>query len=323
MANLKHLGISGGGTKISGLFGAAEVVIFDKNYRPDLISGISAGAILAVPLAMAMHHNDIREKIKEKVLNLKQSDFFNRAPVTEEGAVKKLNALLKIVFGESALGEQENLKKTISEIIGRTEFARYVNDNKYPVCIVGTVDFYTGKRFYFNLKKVGYEHFLEFVNASGSLPIFTPGYATTDILFDFENETNGYTKALLFDGGVRDHSPTAKILESETYRHKIKENVTIFSRPAQVENILDPKDFEGKKDILKILARYVDITNAEVSKNDQEREAGLADMLKLVAHRTIFLPRILRDVYDINPQKLKELYEAGKKAVVEQWNPVA
>lgn len=310
MANLKHLGISGGGTKISGLFGAAEVIIFDKNYRPDLISGISAGAILAVPLAMAMHHQDIREKIKEKVLNLKQSDFFNRAPVTEEGSVKKLNALFKIIFGESALGEQENLKKTISEIITRTEFARYVNDDKYPVCIVGTVDFYTGKRFYFNLKKVGYEHFLDFVNASGSLPIFTPGYATSDTLFDFENETNGYPKALLFDGGVR-------------YRNKIKENVTIFSRPAHVEGILDPKDFEGNKDILKILARYVDITNAEISKNDEEREAELAALLKLDVHRTIYLPRVLRDVYDINPQKLKELYEAGKRVVNEQWNPVA
>lgn len=323
MAHLKHLGISGGGTKIAGLFGAAETIIFDKNYRPEIISGISAGAILAVPLAMSMHHPDIRQKIKEKVLNLQQGDFFNRPPVNEDGSIRKINALVKVIFGAQSLGEQENLKKTISEIIGRQEFGRYVNDSKYPVCIVGTVDFYTGKRFYFNLKKVGYEHFLEFVNASGSIPIFTPGYATSDQLFDFENETSRYPHHLLFDGGVRDHSPTAKILESAEYRNKIKENVTIFSRPAKADEILNPDDFQGNKDIVKILARYVDITNAEVSKNDEEREAELANILKLAFHRTIYLPRVLRDVYDINPQKLRELYNAGKLAVEQYWNPIA
>ncbi len=41
---MKHLGISGGGIKISGLFGAAEAIIAEKQYQPDITSGISAGA---------------------------------------------------------------------------------------------------------------------------------------------------------------------------------------------------------------------------------------------------------------------------------------
>ncbi|NNE78026.1 MAG: patatin-like phospholipase family protein, partial [Pricia sp.] len=62
---MRHLGISGGGTKIAGLFGVAESIIYDRGYMPEVISGISAGAILALPLALGK-----REEIKTQVLNI-------------------------------------------------------------------------------------------------------------------------------------------------------------------------------------------------------------------------------------------------------------
>ncbi len=319
---MKHLGISGGGTKISGLFGAAETILFEKGYRPDIISGISAGALLSVPLAMSLHDASFRERIKEFVLHLRQEQFFNKAPVKADGSIKEANALLKIIAGERSLGEQENLKKTLGSVITEKDFAVYVHTDSIPVCIVGTVDFYSGKRFYFNLKKVTYQHFLEFVNASASLPIFTPGYYFEGELTDFEGESSGYKKYLLFDGGVRDHSPTHKILESKLYRGKIKETATIFSRPEKVSEILNPSDFEGKKDILRILSRYVDVTNAEVSKNDREREKELIRELNIIDRGTIYLPRVLKDVYDITPSKLASLYKEGKLSAGQSWDRV-
>lgn len=320
---MKHLGISGGGTKISGLFGAAETILFEKNYRPDIISGISAGAILSVPLAMSLYDPSFLDKIRNLVLNMKQEQFFNKPPVDEYGKIKTLNALLKIISGDRALGEQENLKKTISSVITERDFSIFVHNDDIPVCIVGAVDFFSGKRFYFNLKEVTYQHFLEFVNASGSLPIFTPGFYFEGDMRDFEGETSGHPRYLLFDGGVRDHSPTNKILSSKRYGSKIKETATLFSRPEHLPDILDPKEFDGKKDILTILSRYVDITNAEVSKNDKERETELIAQNHILDRGTIYLPRVLTNVYDTNPEKIRELYRKGKEAVEKYWNPIS
>jgi predicted acylesterase/phospholipase RssA len=48
---MKHLEISGGGTKIAGLFSVCESIIKERGYKPDIISRISGGALLSVPLA--------------------------------------------------------------------------------------------------------------------------------------------------------------------------------------------------------------------------------------------------------------------------------
>ena len=217
------------------------------------------------------------------------------------------------------MGEQENLKKTISQVIDPQTFATYVNNDDIPVCIVGTVDFYTGKRFFFNLKEVTYNFFLEFVNASASIPIFTPGFYFEGTLVDFEGKQSRYGKHLLFDGGVRDHSPTNKVIGSEVYNGKIKQSATIFSRPEKLEQILNPKDFDKKIDLVRVLSRYVDITNAEVSKSDKDKEAEIIAKRKIIDRGTVYLPKVMDHVYDITPQKLKQLYDAGRNAVDQYW----
>ena len=303
---MKHLGISGGGTKIAGLFGVAESIIYDKAYQPDIISGISAGAILAVPLALGK-----RELIKEQVLNLEMKDFFETSPIKKNGKIKTWNAIWKIVFGKHYLGDQKNLEKTLAKAVSMEEFENYKADDSKAICIVGSVDFYTGKRFYINLKTVSYENFLKFVNASASIPIFTPGIEMSGDIEDFEGDSSGFPKALLFDGGVRDHSPTHKLLDSE---FPITETTTIFSRPDKIEDILNPKDFVPRN-LLSILERYVEITNAEVSKNDEHLEEDIIKQKGIIDHGTFYLPRIMQGVYDIDKARLLQLYEASKKLV--------
>jgi len=300
---MKHLGISGGGTKISGLYGAAEVILVDKKYSPDIISGISAGAVLSIPLALGKF-----EIIKEKILNFELKTFFNVPPIKPNGKIRIWNAIKKIIGGKHYLGEQFNLEKTLSEVVDRKEYEDYQINDEYPVCIVGSVDFYTGGRVYVNLKdrEITYEKFLKFVNASASIPIFTTGIRMTEPFKDFEGNKIE-NEVLLYDGGVRDHSPSSKILESDKFN--IKETCTIFSRPDDFQVL--PKEFIPKS-ILKILNRNIDISLVEVSKNDEYKEIHVIQTKKIVNHKTIYLPRVMNNFYDVDKNKLKQLYEEGR-----------
>ncbi|HKR06132.1 MAG TPA: patatin-like phospholipase family protein [Bacteroidia bacterium] len=313
---MKHLGISGGGTKIVGLFAAAEVIIREKNYKPDLISGISAGAILSVPLAMRMW-----DKMHAMLGSIKLDAFFNVLPVKEDGSFRPIHTLWQIITGKHYLGEQYNLEKTLSKVITQTDFTNYKTDNTFATCVVGSVDFIRGERVYINLKQVSYENFLSMVNASSSLPVFTPGIKHGPIN-DFEGTKRPKEgdRLMLFDGGVRDHAPTLRMLESKQWN--ITETCTIFSRPKNNE-ILKPsyKDASFPKNILEVLNKFVDISNTEISKDDEclEEDFLLANP-KIIDHGRYFLPPIMNGVYDVDPSRLKQLFDAGQLNTRNDWD---
>lgn len=96
---MKHLGISGGGTKIGGLYGAASVLMREKNYLPDVISGISAGAILSVPLAMGLF-----DELEKLLLHFSLKDFFSLPPIKDNGKIRTANAIVRILNGDPYFG---------------------------------------------------------------------------------------------------------------------------------------------------------------------------------------------------------------------------
>lgn len=314
---MKHLGISGGGTKIAGLFGVAESILYERNYRPDIISGISAGALLSLPLAL-----NKREEIKELVLNIELDTSFSVPPVKPGGKIRLWNAIIKLITGKHYLGVQQNLESLLRRVVTEEEFTRYQEDDSLPACLVASVDFYTGKRFYINLKTVSYEDFPRFVNASASLPVYTPGVAFNKTITDFEGVSSTNDKLLLYDGGVRDHSPSAKILASSHPKFAVTETCTIFSRPEEISQILDPGDFTPKN-ILKVLERFVDITTAEISKNDAYQEQEIITQKGIIDHGTFYLPKIMKGTYDVDKARIRLLYERSRELVNDQtWkNP--
>lgn len=285
---MKHLGISGGGTKIGGLFGAAESLL-EKGYQPDIISGISAGAILAVPLALGK-----LDQIREIVLNLELDTFFNKKPVNKKGKIT-LGAIWNIITGKPYLGRQDNVRKVLSQVVSKMDFVEYQLGD-YPVCIVGAIDFLTGKREYINLKdtKLSYEDFLHYVNASGSIPVFTAA-----------EEIGG---KYLYDGGVRDHIGTPWMLQN----FEIKETVSIYSRP-QDFNI---SDNSKPKNALDVLQKTIDIMNVEISKNDEAQEDTICKN-KHIKQTKLFLPRIMQSVYDVDKGRLRANYLKGKEIAQE------
>jgi predicted acylesterase/phospholipase RssA len=291
---MKHLGISGGGTKISGLLGAAEVLLTQKKYKPDVISGISAGAILSVPLAMGK-----LEVVKELVLNLTLETFFSECPVNENGSFRWAG-IWKAITGKPYLGKQGNLEKTIRKVISKEEFKVYQQDDSMPICIVGAVDFITGKRVYFNLKQVSYEDFPKIVNASSSIPIFTNGIKLT-----VEGK-----QTYLYDGGVRDHIASHYVLAESEFKGKITESVSIFSRPEDYKALTETFD---DKNLIMVLSRYVDITNVEISKNDEMLLREYCSDHK-IKNTILYLPRVMRSIYDTDKNRLRLLYEKGIEA---------
>src|SRR5687767_5122260 len=129
--SMKHLGISGGGTKIAGLYGVAEALLVEKKFKPDIISGISAGAILSLPLALGKF-----KEVKELVLNFTLDDFFSKKPVKQNGKFT-LGALWRVLSGKPYLGKQGELEKKLRAIVSQEEFLAYQKDDSKPVCIVG------------------------------------------------------------------------------------------------------------------------------------------------------------------------------------------
>lgn len=295
---MKHLGISGGGTKIGGLFGVVET-LYAKGFIPDIISGISAGAILSVPVALGKF-----EQIRELVLHLTLDDFFSKKPVKEKGSLTP-GALWNAASGKPYLGRQENLEKKIRSVISESEFNEYKRNKKYPVCVIGTVDFITGGRKFINLKRTDYALFPKLVNASASLPVFTNGIQTNI------DGINTY----LYDGGVREHIATAWVLDESEFKDKITESVSVFSRPQDYKVL--PSGFEDKN-IMKILERYVEITNVEISKNDEYKLDEICKA-KNIRSTKLFLPRIMKSTYDTNRERLLLMYMAGK-AEGEKYN---
>lgn len=299
---MKHLGLSGGGTKIGGLFGAAEVLIEEKGFEPDYISGISAGSILSVPIAMRKF-----DVVRKLVLNFTLNDFFSQRPITKKGNFNIPRVVQNITKGKPYLGKQGALEDTLASVISESDFERY-RTGDYPICIVGAIDFNTGARVYFNLKEMEYPQYLKAVNASSSLPIFTNAIELKREDFKpeaFVGKIPENNDLYLYDGGVRDHVGTAFILK---YIEGIKESVSVYSRP---ENYRINTTEYGLDNVFQVLDRYIDISNIEVSKNDEAIENTIAKE-KGIKNTGIFLDRKLLDVYDVDKTRLKEQYEEGR-----------
>jgi len=154
------------------------------------------------------------------------------------------------------------------------------------------------------------------VNASAAIPVFVPGIPMKSIT-DFEGEqTTG--DFLLYDGGVRDHSPSQKILASKHPDFQVSETVTLFSRPEDLKEILDPTF--TPKNVLEILERSIEIFNTEISKNDFVQEQQIINEKGIINHGTIYLPRVLTSTYDVDNGRLRELYEkSGGENVAKYW----
>lgn len=303
----KLLNLSGAGTKISGLCGACDYIFNVLGYRPTDISGISSGGILSIP--MALRKWDLLREVTQ-VFNT--NDIFDNKPINKKNRVN-LKSIFRAIFGKPSLGTQNNLKKTISQIVTEEEFYRYQNGD-FPNCWIGAVDFKTANRLIVNIKekKYTYKDYIELTNASASIPLVVEG-----VKFKIEDYEN-----ILYDGGVRNHILSSWMLKNIP---NVSESISVFSRPEKYVDILD-NDWSDNN-IINVFMRLNDINAIEISKKDEREEKYLIELMnyKLVnkiKHKQVFIPYIIKEMYDTDPTKLRKLYNFGFKIALssfEDW----
>lgn len=283
---MKGLSLSGGSTKIAGLAGAVLTLYKEYGYRADFISGISAGSIIALPLALGMY-----DEIQHYTLNFDYDDFFSIRPVNKKGK-PSLMANIRFILGKQSFGSQDNLLCTLSNIITPEIFEKYKNGN-YANCYLGAVEYRTGQKKYFDIKNGTYEDYLCAVLASSSIPVYVESVEIKD----------GYW----YDGGIRDHIGSHWLMDN----FNLTEHISIYSRPKDY----DVTDINWKpKNVTEVLLRTIEIMNVEISKNDEFKEDQLAKK-KNINNKKIFMPKVLSEnTYDLNPELLQKWFNDGVDA---------
>lgn len=299
---MKGVNMSGGGTRIIGI-GAATIDLLDRGYRPDFLTGVSAGSYLALPLAMGKRRevSQLMDAISADMLKV----MFDPSPVTKKGGLTK-SAIWNAATGKPYLGKQRKSLEAIRQIVSKSEFSDWAGDPDTPEVWVLAIDYISGSRIFENLKNYAYEDALSLVLASGSIPVYVEAV---------EMVVNG-KRRLMFDGGVRSHIACREILEQ--YPTQVTQMVSIYSRP---EDYRDEKSGNwNMADVSVPLFRTFDITGVENSKACEWAETIICQQRGINLGR-IFLPPIMQGPYDADPARLKTLkdaaiLEARKLAVV-------
>ena len=282
---MKVLNLSGGATKASGEVGICEVLI-KNGYTPDIITGVSAGAVLAVPMALGLWDEMIQFST-----NLRLKQIFSKPPITEKGKLSK-TSYWRFIRRKESLGVMGTLEKTISKVVTPGHFKEY-KKGKYPIVYIMTVNSGTGKRHFYNVKNLSYNDYLTLTVASSSIPL--------------ANEKVKYKGLYLTDGGIRNGIISHWLLEK--YQAQIKESISVYARPQNLKELLDsnwkPQQVEDTA------IRDLQIMMLQISIADEKRELAIAE-LHGIKNTQLFLPKVLEHSFDTNPTALRNLYLEGK-----------
>lgn len=282
---MKLYNLSGGATKIGGLYAKSQRIIQEFGYKPDIISGVSSGALLTLPIALN----------KWKELDVLINDFdldtiFDNKPFNEKGKIT-LKAIWRTITGKPSFGTQNNLRKTLSSVITETDFQDYIvkaGNKEVPVVYIGVTNFNTGKFELINVTKVTYTQYLDYVIASTSIPLAVEAVKIGE---------NYY-----YDGGVLHHTCTNALINN--LGNKITHCITVFSRPEGYD--LSYKNF-NQVDIGQVFKATQDLQIANISISDQRIEKLLCKQYGIV-NKQVFCPKVLTSMYDVDKNRLQQLY---------------
>jgi predicted acylesterase/phospholipase RssA len=278
---MKVYNLSGGATKIGALFAKSERIIKEFGYRPDIITGVSSGALLSLPIALGKW-----DQLKSLVLSITPDDIFDNKPVNKKGQIT-FKGVWRLLLGKPSLGTQNNLYLKLSSLVTEKDFYKYVNGD-YPKIYVGVVNFNTGGFELIDISSCTYDQYLDYTMASASIPFAVEGV-----------EING---DIYFDGGVLHHTCTNELIRK--YKDKITHCITVFSRPKTIDTSYE---LFSQIDITQVLKQYEYITTSFTSLNDQKIEKELCKQYK-IKNLQVFSPKVLKSLYDTDPDRLKELY---------------
>lgn len=279
------LSISGGGTKFIGIFGMMQPIL--EKWSPDIVTATSAGALFA-PLIRIIDWKDPNDPIKHQCLELfsrlQPSDIWDVKPVNSRGKITFAGAL-RAVTEYPSMGSMKNLEKMYRKIVTEELFTDHVMDE--ISIFVNSVDYNTGAIYRKDISKVGYNKAIKLIMASSSIPVYAEPY----------NNYGSY----LFDGGVREHNAGRWLIDSFAPVN----HLSIYTRPQDYNITIE--DWKPSN-VLEVLSRTIEIQSMEISKKDEQLEKDMA-RFRGTKLTQLFMPAIMKNVYDLDQDRLYELYE--------------
>ena len=242
---MKALVLGGGSLKGAWQVGAIQAVL-ETGFEPDMIYGISAGALNAAFMVNeAGHQYKYNHTLDWDLVNKKLLKFWleNITKPSDIGILKSkwslgIDTLLSRFDG---LLDTNPLHEKLKKHIDLTTLRRS------PIAIkVGCVNVHSGEMHYADPLE---QHFLDYLRASSSLPIIMPGIQIGD-----DN------KEVYLDGGLREVVPLKKAIEDGA-----TEIYAIATHPKKRE--MKPINY---RNLLTLIDRIKDISVSQFENNDIE-----------------------------------------------------
>ncbi len=283
MKELKIISFSGAATKIAAHAAIGTRAMRDLNFKPDIMVGISSGALVMLPLVLGKY-----DLLKEMTTSLTLDDIFDFHPVNSKGKIRFFGYVRGLLKG--AFGSMNHTQRTIKRIISEDEFARFKHNPLSPVLYVGLTSITTGRFELVKLNDMSYQNMLETLVRSSTIPIYT------------DTRKSEATNEFYADGGLRYHNAARLILK--LYGGDISQCLSIFSRPQTTES--NDWGYNGKS-IGRNVSKTFELLQNAISENDEEAELNLAASYN-VRLTQVFAPKILKGVYDVDSARLGQLY---------------
>jgi predicted acylesterase/phospholipase RssA len=290
------LSMSGGSTKGIGELGMMRNLLYN-GLDPTDFAGVSIGAALSLVGAVSYVNPRVLESATHMMINMTPSVAFSKSPVTKRGglslyAIKRIaHCLLPTKHNPSSIGKMDNFKKSLAKIISEEDFNKWSRGN-YPNCWVGAVCVNANSKVLKNIKHVTYNEALDWVTASSSIAIATTPVKIGNLHY--------------IDGGHKFHNPASELIGKHMNGEDVDLLVSLYTRPQN-----DSKDMmSGVNGLFDMAAVVIDSFVSEISKNDEEQENMLADIYGFEI-RQLFLPRVLKHLYDMDTARLIDLYRQG------------
>ena len=241
----KAIILSGGGAK--GAWGVGVVkALMEQGQSYDIAIGTSTGSLMA-PFILA---NDI-QALEDGYTSVDQDSIFNKNPFSDNGDLKMFMAVGRLISGKKTLGESENLRNKIDELITDEIFQSIRDQNKLLGATV--VNFNKGVSEVKTTSDYTDHQMKDWIWASANNPLFMSNFVFT--------EPNGETYSYA-DGGVTNYANVDYIIQNRPTA--LTEIDVIFHNTRGV--IREGYNINNK--VLARLMRVLDMFNGEIFKND-------------------------------------------------------
>ena len=300
----KVLNLPGGSTKALQIAIAAIIVMHKYRYKPDVITGTSAGAIIALALHLGKF-----DAIMDQAKNVELDKMFEVIPTDGKGNLsfaayrRIICSLLPFVNSIHSLGIQ-NTRHYFTNNISEEEYRGYVMGESPDIQIL-IVDPTTKKHKFYNLKDLSYREATEVIEMSAHIPVMTEAV----------NGLGHYG----IDGGIAAHNPEWLLYENwnSLYPNDLMESsISIYPREHDFKLEFSEK---WKKNVLNNIDNTILIQNRYISLAGQS-SAKWYCKANNIDHLQLFCPQILDmdSRYDVDDEQLLRAEEITRLSIEEQ-----